>query len=671
MYICPSGSLIINITEPKLPSPVANITDGTEYLMLDGPRAITTVTLGPFTYALVTAFVDNGVQIINITDPASPSPVTSITYNKADYTKLSGAYGIATTTINSSLYALVASYHTGMQIIGLDHGFISAYTSNQNPKYAKAGDTLIINFNASGTIASHTSQILGLDATATVNGAVYNATVTVPSTPRESYATFMINVTNTQGTNATITENDISLSNVFIDTISPSIELIGSADYTILPGAPSSSIPNVIVSDGDPNYVENFTLVKNATVNTTIIGSVYNYTYTANTDPAGNLGSSTSRIITVMEPLFEIRPNLVASPAGTIQNGKNGFYSIVNPGSIGTFKIGNSVYAGVTAAKINGDNNFTVVNITDPNSPSLVYVLNRTTTNPSFIIDTAYTVIDGSTYMIPTRLNQLAFILNVSNPSLPSFVEYLPNGGTRFSPYGITTITIGTSIFALTASLHNVLIINITDPSDPVLTSTITHGVDYLELVYPQFLTTVAIDSSTFVLVTSNYDNSVQIIDITDPYNPTPASALTDDGGYAILTVARSITTVAIDSSTFVLAASNRNNSVQIIDITDPYNPTPVSTITEDDDYTTLGGAQSIHTATFGASTFALVAASYDNGVQIIDITDPYNPAPVSAITDGVDGYTELNHAYFITTVTIGSSTYALVASFEDNSIQM
>ena len=93
---------------------------------------------------------------------------------------------------------------------------------------------LIINLhvrNASGTIASHTSQILGLDATATVNGAVYNATVTVPSTPRESYATFTINVTNTQGTNATITENDISLSNVFIASISPTINLYGELHW--------------------------------------------------------------------------------------------------------------------------------------------------------------------------------------------------------------------------------------------------------------------------------------------------------------------------------------------------------------------------------------------------------------------------------------------------------
>ena len=130
----------------------------------------------------------------------------------------------------------------------------------------------------------HTSQILGLDANVIVNDAVYNAMVIVPSTPMESYATFTINVTNAQGTSAIITENNISSSNVFIDTISPSIELIGSADYIILPGAPSSSIPNVTVSDGDPNYAENFTLVINDTVDTTRIGDVYNYTYTAYPD---------------------------------------------------------------------------------------------------------------------------------------------------------------------------------------------------------------------------------------------------------------------------------------------------------------------------------------------------------------------------------------------------
>ena len=34
------------------------------------------------------------------------------------------------------------------------------------------------------------------------------------------------------------------------------------------------------------------------------------------------------------------------------------------------------------------------------------------------------------------------------------------------------------------------------------------------------------------------------------------------------------------------------------------------------------------------------VAARDDNGVQIINITNPYNPTPASSITDGSDGFT-------------------------------
>ena len=285
---------------------------------------VTTVTIdSSLTFALVSAIFGDGIQIIDITDPYNPIPASTITDGNDDYTEQNSAeyifraIYITTVTIDSSTYALMApatyslvapSTVHAVQIIKLEQEYISAYTSNQNPKYAKAGDTLGINFTASDTIASHTSQILGLNANVTVNGAVYDATVTVPSTPRESYATFKIQVANANGESVTITENDISSRNVFIDTISPSIELVGSADYTISYGTLDPFIPNVTVSDGDPNYLVGFTLVKNATVDTTIICSVYNYTYTANPDRSGNAGNSVTRTILVMDDLSCMDP---------------------------------------------------------------------------------------------------------------------------------------------------------------------------------------------------------------------------------------------------------------------------------------------------------------------------------------------------------------------------
>ena len=98
------------------------------------------------------------------------------------------------------------------------------------------------------------------------------------------------------------------------------------------------------------------------------------------------------------------------------------------------------------------------------------------------------------------------------------------------------------------------------------------------------------------------------------------------------------------------------------MNITDPYNPINASSITNSTSYPTLNGANSIITATIGGSTYALVTAFDDDGVQIINIDDPYNPTNASSITDGTR-YPTLNGASSITTVIIGGFTYALVAS--------
>ena len=597
-YAVITGVQIINITDPELPSPVANIVHGEEYNMLNGSRAITTVTLGPFTYALVTAFVSNGVQIINITDPASPSPVTSITYDNTDYPKLNGAYGIATTTINSSLYALVLSYYSGLQIIGLDHGFISAYTSNQNPKYAKAGDTLIINFNASGTIASHTSQILGLNANAnaTVNGAVYNATVTVPSTPREAYATFMINVTNTQGTNATITESDISLSNVFIDTISPTIKLNGANNTIVYLG---DSYTDLNATASDSTYEYDITVKGIGSVNTSQTG-VYTLNYTAPDDMAGNPGSTIYRTVHVVDvPPFELVQYLAKSPTGDPANTLPFLFEFfAHPETVNPFKIGNSTYAGIHTYYLQrgGDTlpSYLIINITDPNEVSFIPIDSSTFDEfyfyyryPSFLTDAAYTVIDGSTYAI-----------------------------------------------AISERDDRVLIINVSNPSNPDLVTNVSDTANYA-LGKPSDIATITLDSSTYALVTSYDDNGVQIINITDPRNPIPASAIFDDvDNYTELAGAKSIATITIGLSSFALVAASNDDGVQIINITDPYNPTPTSAITDGvGGYEELDGARSITTTTIGTSTYALVAAAYDDGVQIIDITDPRNPIPVFVAT--------------------------------------
>ena len=113
--------------------------------------------------------------------------------------------------------------------------------------------------------------------------------------------------------------------------------------------------------------------------------------------------------------------------------------------------------------------------------------------------------------------------------------------------------------------------------------------------------------------------------------------------------------------------ASYNDDGVQIIDITDPYTPIAASHVTDGSGgYDELDGAISITIITIDSSTYALVASNSDNGVQIIDITNPYQPTPASSISDGVGGYTELTSVNFIATTTIGSLPYAITTSSSD-----
>ena len=84
----------------------------------------------------------------------------------------------------------------------------------------------------------------------------------------ESNAEFTITITNPNGTTLTVTEDDLTSSNVFIDTISPRIQLIGSsANYSIINGTDPIILNVTVYLMVDPNYSGIFTLVPNATVN--------------------------------------------------------------------------------------------------------------------------------------------------------------------------------------------------------------------------------------------------------------------------------------------------------------------------------------------------------------------------------------------------------------------
>ena len=309
-------------------------------------------------------------------------------------------------------------------------------------------------------------------------------------------------------------------------------------------------------------------------------------------------------------------PVIITSPVAFVTDGVDGFEELEGPKGVTAVVIGSSTYALVASYS---DNGVQIINITDPFRPVPLAA-----------------VTDG----------------------VDGFEELK---GAR----DIATATIGSSTYAIvTASAdHGIQIINITDPSNPVPTSHISSIPD-ARLNDPREVTTVTIGSSTYALVAAD-GSGVHIIDITDPSNPVSVASVQDGiNGFDALGNSRGIITTAIGSSTYAIVAAFEG-AVQIMDITDPSEPTPVGSVHDSQD-TALRGAIAVTTFTSGSSTYALVVAQTDDSVQIIDITDLSNPDPVAFVQHGVAGFDALRYPESITTVTFGSSTYALVVAFID-----
>ena len=398
-----------------------------------------------------------------------------------------------------------------------------------------------------------------------------------------------------------------------------------------------------------------------------------------------------------------------------------------------TTAIGSGTYAIVTSSL---DSSIQIIDITDPEMPVLVskvvddsicrfddieLAFNqviRMLSGTTFVlhgIEGVHTVTIGSnTYAVIT--NNLGIqIIDITDPEMPVPVSKIVDDSTyRRGTTDVHTVTIGSNTYAVITNNLGIQIIDITDPEMPVPVSKIDDDSTPVD-GNTRNVHTTAIGSNTYAIVTGGYGYGIRIIDITDPEMPVPVSKI-DDDSTLLLDGAKGVHTVTIGSNTYTVVTSFSDNGIQIIDITDPEMPVPVSSVVDDlifghdnirnkpivtigsgtwsmvpghvwiidttnpdvliptvitgvESTLLLDGAKGVHTVTIGSNTYAIVTSSEGNGIQIIDITDPEMPVPVSKVGDTLRSL--FSGARNIDIATIGSNTYAIVTSNEDRGIQI
>ena len=252
------------------------------------------------------------------------------------------------------------------------------------------------------------------------------------------------------------------------------------------------------------------------------------------------------------------------------------------------------------------------------------------------------------------------------------------------NPAAIEAFTIGSDTYAVHIGGEGIQLIAIDADGDMTSKGGVADSGDYITLQgyggRPSDLSTFVIGSNTYVIITGGYgSNKVQIVDLSDVGSGsedspsiTAKAIIEHDATFTELLVPSGVDTFSIGSNTYAIVTGHDDNGVQLLDISDVDNIAARGIAEDGATFTTLDGPMGVDTFSIGASTYAIVTANDDDGVQILDLSDVAN-SNVSAKGVAVDGetFTELEGAEDVSTFTIGTFTYAMVASFEDDGVQI
>ena len=688
------GVQILDVTNPFSITAAGSI-DGTA-LKLDGAEGITVFESGGSTYAAVAAYEGDGVQILNITDPYGVTAAGSINGTALE---LDGAWGITTFTSGGSTYAAVAAFHDdGVQILDITDPYaVTAAGSITDPGGVENDDAIELN------------GVRGI-ATFESGGSTYAAVAAYWDDGVQ-----ILNITDPYAVTAagSITNTD-------------SLELDGAEGITIFTSGGSTYAAVAAYEDDgvqilditDPSAITAAGSITNTNA-LELEGARGIATFAADGSTYAAVASSDDNGVQILDVT---NPSAITA-AGNIDGGA---LELEGARGIATFISGGSTYAavassvddGVQILRLAGDDSRVTLNspptveagpdqtvgegdkvtlsgtVTDDDlgddltyewthdGPSGVTLANRAALSTSF---TAPSVTANTTFTVTLTVNDEAVdvsdtlqvtIADSPGLNLPAAGSIANNSTLELEgARAITTFMSGGSTYAAVAARDDdgVQILDITDPSAVTAAGSITDpgtNTDALELNGASGIAVFESGDGTYAAVTAFEDDGVQILNITDPSAITATDNI--EGTALELDGASGIATFTSGGSTYAAVTAYLDSGVQILNITDPSNVTAAGSITDpgtNTDALELNGASGITTFKSGGSTYAAVASFVDRGVQILNITDPYDVTAAGGITDTAT--LVLKGASDIATFTSGDSIYAAVAAYQDGSVQI
>ena len=657
----PSGASAVRIVGPDTPVPsqttpgnpvhVAGIMDRQDEVLLVAPHGVRAFESGGRAYAMVAAGGSSAVQIVDFTDPRAPR--IAMTIPNADGRNLAFPRDIEIFTSDQGTTAVVTSvYSHGVELIDIDDPL--------NPNLAITGSASYRDTDEGGS--SRFPQLLGArDAAvfgATVNGTTGTYLVVVSdfgSTSIGPGGFQIVNVTHAAAPTPVYSNHRMVANGTGSYAMSrpPSETPLG-------PGSNPSTWTNAVadprivaVFDGDGDPVAETDPVELPGYGRTFSVPVEGL-YTADWGPDPRWSISLNTVIETRN-----------STGHTISAARDGMpFEFPEDGTC------------TRADPCTGQYRLIVLSTNDTLDQA-----------DDYIIEVYRNDILG-TYSYPVAKLIGGKMLSVGLDGEPFRLMGLDADGNRFEVLegaaAVETFESGGSTYAVVAARDDdgVQIIDLTDPTSPRAVAAVRDGDadgasgTFDELDGAAGVGIATIGGGTYAVVAARDDDGVQIIDVTDPAAPRAASSIADEQGasrnkFSMLDGAIGVRIFGQGGSTYAIVSAEEDNGFQVINITDPERPRAAdrghdgSMCSTAARYNTLGGAIASDTLAFGGRLYAVVAANFDYGVQVVDITDPYRLVVLGAVTDDPGGFTELHEPIAAESVEIGGATYVLVASYK------
>ncbi len=249
--------------------------------------------------------------------------------------------------------------------------------------------------------------------------------------------------------------------------------------------------------------------------------------------------------------------------------------------------------------RTDGVPDFLVINISNPNSPTLMGSLSLAG------IPTNIAIAGNYAYVSNTNDAQELQIINISNPALPSVTGVFNAAGTT-DANGVFVNGTTAYLVRVSGTPNEFMIINTSAPSTPTLVGSLNLGATGYE---------VAMVGNTAYVASGSNSQELQVLNITNPATPTIL------GGFNLAGTIDAITLTAF-SNTVVIG---QGNNLSTINVTTPTLPTLLGALS-------LGGT--VNDISLGASnTYAFTAtANIANEFQIINIATLTTPVLLGGI---------------------------------------